>query len=1214
MEPVVQLNVYSIVLLICTAGTVTLAAVLWQRRRVPAAGAALGMLAACSIWTVAAAMEALAVTVNDKILWSVAAYPGISTAPLMFFLLAVRYVGRDGWLTPQRKAALWVVPILSIVMATTNDYHRLLWSHVTAGVGPFGITAVFGRGPYFWVTVAYSYVLVALGIAAIFEAVFRFPQLFSRQARLLLIAAVTVFWFNLAYVVAPSILGGLDPTPLAFTVVAALLALATLRLRWLDIMPVASEALIQSLQDGLLVLDGQHRIVVVNAALRRLLNITTNVIGETVAAAFTGWPELAELCMSADGTGATTIHRPDLSLEVRRQPLLGRGDKSLGWLVVLRDVTAAVQTAAALARRYQLEGLVTSLSRRFLNIPGEDVDAAIQAALAEAIAIVGVDRGYVMLLNEEEERFDYTHEVCAEGIAPHGHRLRGFTTDQIAWTMQALQAGEAIFVRTADDLPDAAMGERAIAMSNDLKSVALFPLITANRLTGLCGFSTVREHRTWDDDTLAVLRSISFVFASALERRKVQAAMQRQRDFANTLMTNVGQGLTVMDPDDRLVYVNPAFVQMLGGEPDEYLGRSIRSVVHADDEDTLLTALRECRAGQAANCEVRLRRQDGAYVYALITPASHAFDAVANGTVAIVTDLTARKQIEQEMAHARDEALRTSTLKSEFLTTMSHEIRTPMNGVIGMSQLLLDTPLSDEQREFAGVVFDEAQNLLGLINEILDFSKIEAGKVQLESAPFDLGALAESVVELVASTAANKPVAIMSYVDPGLPDVVMGDAGRVRQAMVNLAGNAVKFTERGHVLLRLGVVARTERTVTVGIEVIDTGIGIPDELQTRLFQPFTQADGSLTRRYGGTGLGLAITRKLAELMGGSIAVTSVLDQGSCFRLELPLALPEDASERAPAAMLPASKAVLVVAADTDRRTILASYLEHWGAQVRITAGLDGAQIGCNGARPHAIVIDMADAAVRAAPWTPAVDDPPRLWVNVLTANGVARPGEICLPHPLRRQALLEAVQNAIAAPAARPVAASPSVSARPYSPASPTPAETGQGLRLLLVEDNATIRKVTLTQLLRLGYRSDTADSGVAALTAMTNARNQDRPYELVLMDVQMPEMDGFEATAAIRKLEAETGGHVPVVALTAHAMKGDRERCLDAGMDDYLGKPVGLAELQAVLTRWLPPRSTAVDDDNGAAAAPSGEPSENGARGVQAAHAVYAAAGRGGG
>ena len=227
-------------------------------------------------------------------------------------------------------------------------------------------------------------------------------------------------------------------------------------------------------------------------------------------------------------------------------------------------------------------------------------------------------------------------------------------------------------------------------------------MLVRSRLTGLVGFSTVQEHRRWDNDTLTLLRIVSLVFAGALERRNAQAALQRQRDFAYTVMTNVGQGLTVTDAEGRFTYVNPAFAQMLGGEPADYLGQSALSVAHADDKEMLAEAYTQCRRGNSSTCEVRLHRQDGQPVYALITPTAHEFDADELGAVTVVTDLTARKQIEQEIARARDEAVAASSLKSEFLATVSHEIRTPMNGIIGMSQMLLDTPLDDEQREFVG--------------------------------------------------------------------------------------------------------------------------------------------------------------------------------------------------------------------------------------------------------------------------------------------------------------------------------------------------------------------------------------------------------------------------------------------------------------------------------------------------------------------------------
>ena len=1176
-----HLNAYTLVLLICTFGNLLLAVAMWQRRRLPDARYMLGFFVASSVWTLAAAMEALSTTVEQKVFWSIVAYPGVQGAPLMFFLFAMHYVGRDRWLTPRRIAWLTVIPVLSVLMAITNEAHHLLWPHITVGSGPFGVAAVFGHGPYYWVMTAYIYALSVIGMLALVEGMIRLPGIFSRQLRIIVAASIAPFVLSIVYLADPTVIGGLDTTPLAFTVTGALLGVALLRLQWLDIVPVANEALLQSLQDGLLVLDAQQRIVMVNEALRTLMPFRRDPMGEMVTSAFVEWPELATVCVGDDA--ATTVHRPGRSVEVRRQPLHDRGRTTLGSLVLVRDVTEQVRTADALARRYRLERFVNTVSTRFLNLADEAVDDAIREVLGEVAEIVGAEHGYVMLVNEEENRFEHSHAWFASGVVPGSMRARIFPMSEIPWAVQTLTAGEIIQVRSPDELPPEAHGERAILSTSPLKSFTIAPLIMRNRLAGLIGFSTLYEHRAWDEDTLTLLRIVSLVFAGALERRAAQVALQRQRDFAFTVMTNVGQGLTVTDADGAFTYVNPAFVQMLGGDPADYLGQCALSVVEAEDAAVLTEAFAACSLGNLTTCEARLRRRDGQPIYALVTPTAHAFDADEVGMVTVITDLTARKQIEQQIAHARDEALAASSLKSEFLATVSHEIRTPMNGIIGMSQMLLDTSLDDEQRDFVSVVFGEARNLLNVINDILDFSKIEAGGLQLEIEQFDLGTVAESVLDLVASRVTDRQVAVMSYVDPALPPVLMGDAGRIRQALINLVGNAVKFTEMGHVLLRVNVRAATATKVTVRMEVVDTGIGIAPEVQARLFQPFVQGDGSLARHYAGTGLGLAITRRLAELMGGAVGVESVVGQGSCFWLELPLALPPDVAATEPSEQprLPEGCRVLVVGPDEARRAILASYLVHWGAQVQSAPSLDAVSPSAVGVRPDVFVIDAAGSQVDPACVVPAADHQSRLRVNAPHVRVETDAGESDLPYPVKRRQLFEVVmaaQRLRSAP--HPVSTD-----EPAAQAGPRRVELADDAPVvLLVEDNAMIRKVTLTQLQRLGYRADPVDSGLAAVNAIAAALTHARPYDLVLMDVQMPDMDGLAATVEIRQLEAVSGGHVPIVALTAYAMKGDRERCLAAGMDDYLGKPVILAELEAMLARWLPSTIPAAETVAGAA------------------------------
>lgn len=627
----------------------------------------------------------------------------------------------------------------------------------------------------------------------------------------------------------------------------------------------------------------------------------------------------------------------------------------------------------------------------------------------------------------------------------------------------------------------------------------------------------------------------------------------------------------------KITAVNPAYLRMLDCAKEQATNpHFFDEMTHPDDRELSRERIDELRRGEAeaAVFEKRYLRKDYHAVWVRLS-VSVLKDSAGQpeSLLGLAADITARKQAETGLKRAKEAAEAANEAKSIFLATMSHEIRTPMNGILGMTELVLDTQLSDEQREHLGLVRLSAESLLSIINDILDFSKIEAGRMELEAIPFDLRESLGETMKGLSVRADQKGLELIYDVDPEVPEAVIGDPGRLRQMLINLVGNAIKFTEHGEILVTAKLESEAEESARVHFCVKDTGVGIPAEKQSKIFEAFSQGDGSMARKYGGTGLGLTICVRLVEMMDGKVWVESEVGKGSEFHFVIQLEVQTMATARAlavPPERLRNLHALIVDDNATNRR-VLQGMLTRWGMRPTAVDGgraaLQALEIAKNAGHPFPLVLlDGQMPEMDGFTLAAAIQKEPELagvTIMMLTSAGHLGDAERCrglgitgyLVKPVRQGELLEAVCHMLGGAEAK----APDLVTRH------TLRETRNRSRILLAEDNAVNRTLAMRLLEKRGYSVSVAENGREALEAIEKEN-----FGLILMDIQMPEMDGFEATTAIRAKEDGTDRHIPIVAMTAHALKGDEERCLNSGMDAYVSKPIRSAQLYETIERLL--------------------------------------------
>jgi PAS domain S-box-containing protein len=724
-----------------------------------------------------------------------------------------------------------------------------------------------------------------------------------------------------------------------------------------------------------------------------------------------------------------------------------------------------------------------------------------------------------------------------------------------------------------------------------------YPLMIEQRVIGVV--AAFARH-TLSEPTIQAFASVADGVAQFIQRKRSEQELTHERHLFRALMDSIPDTIYFQDTACRFMRINRAQAKMLGvADPQDALGKTDFDFFPADVAQGFYDSEQKLlQSGEPIIDAIQEIAKPNGQTQWLSATEVPLYDGQGKimGFVGISRDITDRKRAEAELKKAKETAESANRAKSEFVANMSHEIRTPMNGILGMTELALDTDLSSEQREYLEMVKVSAGSLLTIINDILDFSKIEAGKLDLDPIEFDLRDSLEETAKSLAVRAHEKGLELVCDVSPDVPMRVVGDPTRLRQVLVNLAGNAVKFTEQGEVVLRVELESRQQDHCVIRFVVCDTGIGIAPDHQGRIFDAFSQADGSMTRKFGGTGLGLTIASELVEMMGGRIEVESKLGQGSTFQFTARFGLADRGeteldSPAAGAVMLDGVSVLIVDDNYTNRRTLQGT-LARWGMRTAVASGGEAAfrllTEGCETGEPFRVVLtDAHMPGMDGFTLAERIRHEPALTgatIMMLTSGGQRGDGARCrelgvaayLTKPIGRAQLLDAFVTVLSRDAKRP-SGSGLITRHTLREihSVPTEAAPGRPLRVLLAEDNVVNQQLALRLLEKLGHHVTLASNGREALAVIEKAK-----FDLLLTDVQMPEIDGFELAATIRRQELTSGGHLPVIAMTAHALKGDRERCLDAGMDDYISKPVRSKELMEVVGKFEAPAPA----ENGAA------------------------------
>jgi PAS domain S-box-containing protein len=818
---------------------------------------------------------------------------------------------------------------------------------------------------------------------------------------------------------------------------------------------------------------------------------------------------------------------------------------------VAGSLTVALENARLVQETRQRVGELATVNSVGHALASQlDLDGLIELVGEQVRDTFDADIAYVALHDEASGQIEFAYYYESGERRPEAPMRYGE-----GLTTQILQSRQPLLLNRREQL------EKEAALGTPSLSFLGVPILLGSKAIGAISVQSIDEEGRFGEADSRLLATIAANVGVAIQNARLFSEVERQRQYFEMLVEVSPAAIVVMDKDERVTGWNPAAAALFGYTSDEAIGRTIDELVVPEEfQDESRDVAREALGEGRTRRITRRAAKDGSLLDVEMELVPVRFDAGDVGFYAIYHDIT-------ELQRAREEAEAATQAKSAFLATMSHEIRTPMNAVIGMTDLLLGTDLTAEQREFAEVVHTSGDALLHVIDDILDYSKIEAGKLDLEREPFSLRDCVEGALDIVAPRAWEKELELGCLIDEAAPTGIVGDEARLRQVLLNLLSNAVKFTDGGEVVVLVDAEETAAGSHRIEIAVRDTGIGIPPDRMDRLFTSFSQVDASTTRRFGGTGLGLAISKRLVDLMGGTITVESEQGTGSTFRISLPVAAADVPTKIPLEEGLPhlEGKRILIVDDNATNREIVTRHARSWGMEpVAVELPAAALELIEQGESFDIAVLDMMmpemDGLALAGEIRQHRDESelPLLLLTSLGRLPQLQTGGVFsaqLAKPLKASQLYNTLLQLLTKGGAGAEEVEPVIDGK----------HARSALRILLAEDNAMNQKVALRLLERLGYRADVATNGLEAIEALER-----RPYDVVLMDVQMPELDGLNATRRIcERWPEETRPHI--IAMTANALPEDREACFAAGMNDYVAKPIRAEELVAALKRARP-------------------------------------------